>query len=164
AKIDGRNVYLDEMQNLRNQRNIASEFMRGAVRVAMFHVEEVLKDPKQIEESKRPEMLRDLQGIAQHLNQRLVRPRYFEGGAKLALIEPQTGAYQQRVQDAANIKLPTPIEARAPLSPAQMWDEYKARCGAHDIDLLPISVAELTDKVPAPTELDLKSLFEQYRT
>jgi hypothetical protein len=83
AKLFGRNVGLRELEQLREQRNIANEYMREASRRVLMHVDTLKKDIGKVKESDRLERAKMLAAIERDLIERLKKPRYFETGVKV---------------------------------------------------------------------------------
>jgi hypothetical protein len=87
AKLDNRSIYGDEMEAMKRQRDIANEFMQRAIRTVLTRVDKRLKDEADRnvagkEGQIRSDAITKLKGVEQELQERLRRPRYFEGSSK----------------------------------------------------------------------------------
>jgi hypothetical protein len=88
AKLDGRQIYGDEMEVLKRQRNVANEFMQRAARLVLERADKVMKSelgkmaPGK-EGQAQQQKLGLLQAVQRELQVRVARPRYFEGNVKL---------------------------------------------------------------------------------
>src|SRR5262249_13428721 len=52
-------------------------------------------------------------------------------------------------------------EVRVPLSPAMLWDSFKADRSEFDVAMVPVTVEDFVGQIEAPTEAELKSLFAE---
>jgi len=82
AKVNGRNIYSKEMNNLKEQRNMANEFMKKATEVAIKNLNVQIADPKMTDEN-RKKLLPILEKAKADLEQLSTRQRYFGSGVKL---------------------------------------------------------------------------------
>jgi hypothetical protein len=91
AQVNGYNVYLKELEDLRLRRNVADVFMRSATRLAIEGLEKRLKDLSlnktnvgNVAPAQRPTAEFVWKEMRQDLSKRigLDRPRYFSGGVK----------------------------------------------------------------------------------
>ncbi len=88
AKLDGRSIYHQEFDALKQQRNVANEFMLRAARSSLTKAENILKQETEKgaagkEGQARKAMMTRLMLVQKDLQIRLLRPRYFDGGVKL---------------------------------------------------------------------------------
>jgi hypothetical protein len=83
ARLYGRNVSLQELEQMREQRNIASDYMREASRRVLKHVDLLKQDILKVKESERVARAQALAMIETDLIERLKNPRYFETGVKV---------------------------------------------------------------------------------
>jgi hypothetical protein len=61
------------------------------------------------------------------------------------------------------VHLQRKIETRAPLTPEQLWQFYRKNVSKMDIALLPVPASRFLDKVKAPNDVQLESLFERHK-
>lgn len=81
--------------------------------------------------------------------------------AKLALEYSDPASMQRRLSQKFQLSEP---EVRIPLSPAMLWDRFKADRSEFNVAIVPVAVEDFLGKVPEPTEADLKGLFNEYKT
>jgi len=83
ARLFNRNVTIQELEQLREQRNIANDYMRQASRKVLEHVDTLKKDILKVKEADRAIRMQLLTAIEMDLKERLKKPRYFETGNKV---------------------------------------------------------------------------------
>ena len=80
----------------------------------------------------------------------LAQPLAFFAGARQAGLSP-------RLTDPE-----MPVQVRAPLTVAQLWDEFKKNRAEYDVTLLPISVDEFVKKIKdMPSEADKEKFYKE---
>src|SRR5262249_50098636 len=78
ATIDNRTYYTTDLSHLREQRDIANEYMRKALEISLKRVQQRLEEPQEIRnEADRVQYMRQLQIIQQSLLDKWRRPRHF---------------------------------------------------------------------------------------
>jgi hypothetical protein len=83
ARIGGRTYYRDDLSRLKEQRNIANEYMHKAVEAALKKLEVARKNVAKISNQKeREQKLRLATTLYRDLTEVQARPRYFSGGDK----------------------------------------------------------------------------------
>lgn len=82
AKLDGTTYYQREMNQLRQQRNLANDFMKRACELSVKSIQQRVKTELK-EEKDRKALLPILEEVTLRLEERLRRPRYFGTSAKL---------------------------------------------------------------------------------
>lgn len=87
ARLEGRTIHRYEMDQVKRQRNLANDFMRKAIEVCQEQIKKLIKDnskeqsdPEQ--EKERRSLITQLAGLRADFEERLKKPRYFEGGVK----------------------------------------------------------------------------------
>ena len=80
--------------------------------------------------------------------------------ARTALEYADRGALYRR--KAEKLQMESMKEVRIPLSPAMLWDTFQADRSTFDVSLVPVEVEDFVRDVPAPTEAELKSLFQAH--
>lgn len=87
AELDGRTIYSDDLQRIKDQRKMAEKFVRMAMEVVITRINDNLTQDEaaagKTAKTQRENIRKRLGGVEAELKARLAKPRYFEGDLKL---------------------------------------------------------------------------------
>jgi hypothetical protein len=86
AKLHGRDIYSQDLFDVKNQRNVANDFMRKFCEHLANKAEDNFKkgsEEKRGDDKNRDKILNQSLALKMEFHERLKKPRYFEGGIKL---------------------------------------------------------------------------------
>lgn len=238
AVVNGRKLYTKDFNDLKEQRNIANEFMKKAVEASIKNLSVDMNDQKMTADQ-RKKLLPYLAKAKADLEQRLAKPRYFGTGVKLEdlvdfkiwqgqadrlgvnllpenvlsllsaevigdlskfsleqmygiirelrmiirtpnqalVVNALKEEFRVRIAQVAlefsdrnnmvrkeKLKFQSDLnpEVRIALSPAMLWDSFKANRSTFDVAMVPVEVDAFTKDIQQPTEAELESLFKSH--